>query len=33
VTTHARVVLGGFSPLDPSTAGTVTFDEVGLFDS
>jgi hypothetical protein len=28
---QARVVLSGFSPLDPSTAGTVTFDEVGLF--
>jgi hypothetical protein len=26
-----RVVLAGFSPLDPATRGTVTFDAVGLF--
>lgn len=30
---QARVVLGAFSPFDTSAAGTVTFDEVGLFDS
>jgi hypothetical protein len=28
---QVRVVLSGFSTLDPSTKGTVTFDDVGLF--
>jgi hypothetical protein len=28
---QVRVVLSGFSPLDVSTAGTVTFDDVGLY--
>lgn len=29
---EVRVVLAGFSPLDLHTAGTVTFDDVGLFE-
>jgi immune inhibitor A len=28
---EARVVLTGFSPLDAATAGTITFDDVGVF--
>jgi hypothetical protein len=28
---HARVVLTGFAPTDIATAGTVAFDDVGLF--
>jgi hypothetical protein len=29
---QVRVVLFGFSPTDPRTAGTVTFDDIGLFE-
>jgi hypothetical protein len=29
--TQVRVVLTGFTPTDTATAGTVTFDDVGLF--
>jgi hypothetical protein len=28
---QARVVLFGFAPTDTATAGTVTFDDVGVF--
>jgi hypothetical protein len=30
---QVRVVLSGFSPTDLTTSGTVTFDDVGLFES